>query len=109
VYTKLRIQPKRKMEKIPTPETAFEVVWPDAVGYNMRVKAEFKERTPTKESQNTAFPQPSIRLKVPETLHGLPKRYRCVYKVARNGYSLSKVSWKIVKRRRSASRLPLLS
>jgi hypothetical protein len=92
VYTKLRIQPKRKMEKIPTPETAFEVVWPDAVGYNMRVKAEFKERTPTK-----------------ETLHGLPKRYRCVYKVARNGYSLSKVSWKIVKRRRSASRLPLLS
>lgn len=46
VYTKLRIQPKRKMEKIPTPETAFEVVWLDAVGYNMRVKAEFKEKTP---------------------------------------------------------------
>ncbi len=31
VYTKLKTQPNRSMEKIPTPEMAFESVWPDAV------------------------------------------------------------------------------
>jgi hypothetical protein len=31
VYTKLNIHPKRKMEKIPTPEMAFEGMWPWAV------------------------------------------------------------------------------
>jgi hypothetical protein len=56
VYTKLKIEPERKLEKILTPETAIEVVWPDAVGYN--IKAEFKEKTPAKESQNIALPSP---------------------------------------------------
>jgi hypothetical protein len=31
VYTKLKIQPKRNMEKMPTPEMAFEGVLPWAV------------------------------------------------------------------------------
>jgi hypothetical protein len=31
VYTKLKIHPKRKMEKMPTPETAFEGILPWAV------------------------------------------------------------------------------
>lgn len=39
-------------------------------GYNMRVKAEIKVKIPAKDSQNIAFPHPSIRWKVPETLHG---------------------------------------